>query len=869
MDKIFQTKYRKNYQPPSYKITDVELIFDLFDTQTLVNAKSRVVQIKKSEYLYLDGEDLELKKILVNGKSWKKYVRTDKGITLNSLPRKFELSITTLISPESNTTLEGLYKSNGVFCTQCEAEGFRRITYFLDRPDVLAKYTTIVIADKVLYPYLLSNGNCIDQGELAHGRHWMKWQDPYPKPSYLFALVAGNFDVLCDKYKTRSGRDVELRIFVGKGNVDKANHAMRSLIKAMKWDEESFNLEYDLDVYMIVAVDFFNMGAMENKGLNIFNSKFVLASKQTATDEDYLSIEAVIAHEYFHNWTGNRVTCRDWFQLSLKEGLTVFREQEFSSDVGSRSVNRINNVRILRSVQFSEDASPISHPIRPETAIEISNFYTVTVYEKGSEVIRMLHTLLGKKKFKRGMQLYFQRYDATSTTCEDFLTVMEEASGINLNQFRLWYSQSGTPILKVSSEYSSKNQLYKLTIEQEKETWKGKSNAQVLHIPFTIELYTPNGDVIELQNCGQGISNLLNIKRIKQTFVFDNIREKPIPCMLTEFSAPVILKYNYSKEELAFLMRYSRNEFSRWDAGQMILGKSIRDNIKNVQNDEDIYLDHSVVDAFRDVLLNKSLDPAFVAEMMKLPNYNEVSSWYELVDVDSISKVLKSIQRILAKELEGDFTITYYTLDQKKYTIEHNAFAKRALRNVALSFLGLTSQANEIIKAQYKKANNMTDTIAAMQIANNAELFCREELMADFSTKWRNDSLVMEKWFGLQGSNPAENVLSIIKHAMKHEAFSLKNPNKVYSLIGSFFNMNPVRFHSKSGEGYKFSGEILQKLDRINPQIASNLIDPLLKFRRYDKQRQFYIKKELESMKYSDKLSKNLFEKIDKTLNME
>ncbi|HAS64296.1 MAG TPA: aminopeptidase N, partial [Vibrio sp.] len=458
-----QAKYRKDYQSPSHTITDIELTFELHDTATLVTAVSQVQQLKESTTLALDGEGLILKSLRVDQQQWTDYELVDGGLTIHQLPNACTLEIVTELNPEANTALEGLYKSGGAYCTQCEAEGFRRITYYLDRPDVLAKYTTTVIADKAQYPFLLSNGNRVDHGELDNDRHWVKWFDPHPKPAYLFALVAGDFDVLTDKYTTQSGRDVELEIFVDKGNLDRANHAMVSLINSMKWDEQRFGFEYDLDIYMIVAVDFFNMGAMENKGLNVFNSKFVLANEKTATDTDYLGIEAVIGHEYFHNWTGNRVTCRDWFQLSLKEGLTVFRDQEFSSDLGSRAVNRINNVRIIRGPQFAEDASPMSHPIRPEKVIEMNNFYTLTVYEKGSEVIRMYHTLLGEEGFQKGMQLYVERHDGTAATCEDFVKAMEDANGVDLQQFRLWYSQSGTPTVKVNSDYDAQAQTYTLT----------------------------------------------------------------------------------------------------------------------------------------------------------------------------------------------------------------------------------------------------------------------------------------------------------------------------------------------------------------------------------------------------------------------
>ncbi|WP_407524800.1 aminopeptidase N [Vibrio parahaemolyticus] len=867
MSQAPQAKYRKDYQAPSHTITDIDLTFDLYDNDTIVTALSKVVQKGESTTLELDGEGLELRSVKVNGEDWAHHEVKEASLVLSDLPAEFELEIITKIDPEANTALEGLYKSGGAFCTQCEAEGFRRITYYLDRPDVLAKYTTKVIADKATYPYLLSNGNRIAQGEAENGRHWVQWQDPHPKPAYLFALVAGDFDVLRDKYTTMSGRNVDLEIFVDKGNLDRAGHAMTSLINSMKWDEERFGLEYDLDIYMIVAVDFFNMGAMENKGLNIFNSKFVLANDQTATDRDYLGIEAVIGHEYFHNWTGNRVTCRDWFQLSLKEGLTVFRDQEFSSDLGSRAVNRIDNVRIIRGPQFAEDASPMSHPIRPDKVIEMNNFYTLTVYEKGSEVIRMYHTLLGEEGFQKGMKLYFERHDGTAATCEYFVSAMEDATGVDLKQFRLWYSQSGTPTLRVNSEYNAEAKTYALTVEQFTEATQDQAEKQALHIPFDIELYDSKGQVIPLIINGESVHNVLDIKQDKQTFVFENVAEQPVPSLLREFSAPVKLEYDYSDAELIFLMKHATNDFARWDASQMLLAKYIRQNVTNVQTGSEVQLSEDLIDAFRGVLLDENLEPAFIAQVFSLPSINEITGWYKQIDVDAVDTVLNSITVSLSAALEDELSATYHTLKQAEYTIDHAAIGKRALRNQCLQFLAHTDKGNTLVKAQYEAANNMTDTIAAMSAANSAQLECREELMADYSDKWKHDGLVMDKWFALQGTNPAEDALEKVKTTMNHEAFSLKNPNRTRSLIGSFLAANPVRFHDKSGSGYQFAGEILRQLNDSNPQVASRMIDPLLKFRKYDEARQAMIRAELEKLKAMDNLAKDLFEKVTKALD--
>ncbi|MCY9852857.1 aminopeptidase N [Vibrio mediterranei] len=861
-----KAKYRSDYQTPSHTITDVNLTFDLHETQTKVTAVSQVKQLGEATTLVLDGENIELIQVRVNGEAWSDFITNDSGLEIFNLPKEFELVIENHISPSTNTALEGLYISDGAYCTQCEAEGFRRITYFLDRPDVLAKYTAKVIADKADFPYLLSNGNKIEEGELESGKHFVTWEDPHPKPSYLFALVAGDFDVLRDIFKTRSGRDVALEIFVDKGNLDRANHAMVSLINSMKWDEERFGLEYDLDIYMIVAVDFFNMGAMENKGLNVFNSKFVLANDQTATDTDYLGIEAVIGHEYFHNWTGNRVTCRDWFQLSLKEGLTVFRDQEFSSDLGSRSVNRINNVRIIRGPQFAEDASPMSHPIRPDKVIEMNNFYTLTVYEKGSEVIRMMHTLLGEDKFQAGMRLYFERHDGTAATCEDFVSAMEDASGIDLKQFRLWYSQSGTPTLTVSDSYDESAKTYTLNVSQQTQPTQDQAEKQALHIPFDVELYDEKGNSLELRCNGVGLNNVLNVTQSEQEFVFENISSKPVPSMLREFSAPVRLEFDYSDEQLAFLMINAKNDFAKWDAGQMLLAKYIKSNVNSVQSGISVELPSLVIDAFRGVLLNKDLEEAFIAEVLSLPSFNEVAGWYKTVDVDAVCDVLKEIKSLLADALQDELSALYHTLTQADYSIEHDAIGKRSLRNLCLQYLVNVDEYQYLAEQQYRDANNMTDTIAAMTAANSASLSCRQLLMDDYSEKWSHDGLVMDKWFALQGANPSINALENVKHCMSHKAFSLSNPNRTRSLIGSFLNMNPRRFHDISGEGYQFAGEILTQLNESNPQVASRLIDPLLKLKKYDEKRQELIKVELNKLRSLDNLAKDLFEKVTRAL---
>lgn len=862
-----QAKYRKDYRAPDYTITDVALDFDLSADDTVVTAVSHLVrQGEHAQPLVLNGEGVTLVSVAVNGQPVTDYQQDSHSLTINGLPAECELTIITRFSPAKNTALSGLYQSGEALCTQCEAEGFRRITYFLDRPDVLARYQTKITADKARYPYLLSNGNRVASGELADGRHWMQWSDPFPKPSYLFALVAGDFDVLRDTFTTRSGRDVALELYVDRGNLDRADWAMESLKQSMRWDENRFGLEYDLDIYMIVAVDFFNMGAMENKGLNVFNSKFVLAKAETATDTDYLDIERVIGHEYFHNWTGNRVTCRDWFQLSLKEGLTVFRDQEFSSDLGSRAVNRINNVRVMRGAQFAEDASPMAHPIRPDKVIEMNNFYTVTVYEKGSEVIRMMHTLLGEEAFQAGMRLYFERHDGSAATCEDFVKAMEDASGIDLTQFRRWYSQAGTPQLQVRDEYDAKQQVYHLHVRQSTPPTPEQTEKQPLHIPLDIELYAEDGAVIPLQSGGQAVSSVLNVTEPEQTFVFEQVPQAPVISLLREFSAPVKLDYPYTDKQLTFLMAHARNDFARWDAAQMLIGKYVRLNVANWQAGNALELPIEVVDAFRAVLLDETLDPALAALILTLPKETELAELFDLIDPDAIRAVREFIRDELVLELNDELRAVYQAHVLPEYRVEHADIARRALRNTCLSYLAFAEGADALVRRQYEQADNMTDTLAALSAAVSAELPCRDNLMQHFADKWQHDGLVMDKWFMLQATSPAANVLENVKALMQHPSFSLANPNRTRSLIGAFASGNPAAFHAKDGSGYRFLTDVLVELNSRNPQVASRLIEPLIRLGRYDAERQQLMREQLLRLQKMDNLARDLFEKITKSL---
>ena len=864
-----QAKYRHDYRAPDYLISDIDLTFDLDATKTVVTAVSQVSRQGASEVpLKLDGEELTLVSLHVNDQPWTEYQQEERHLVISGLPEQFTLRIVNEISPSANTALEGLYQSGDALCTQCEAEGFRHITWYLDRPDVLARFTTKLIADKTKYPFLLSNGNRIDQGELENGRHWVQWQDPFPKPCYLFALVAGDFDVLRDTFTTRSGREVALELFVDRGNLDRAPWAMTSLKNSMKWDETRFALEYDLDIYMIVAVDFFNMGAMENKGLNVFNSKYVLARTDTATDKDYLDIERVIGHEYFHNWTGNRVTCRDWFQLSLKEGLTVFRDQEFSSDLGSRAVNRINNVRTMRGLQFAEDASPMAHPIRPDQVIEMNNFYTLTVYEKGAEVIRMLHTLLGEENFQKGMQLYFERHDGSAATCDDFVQAMEDASNVDLSHFRRWYSQSGTPVVTVRDDFDAENSQYTLTISQQTPPTAEQPEKAPLHIPFDIELYDSEGQVIALQKGGHPVHHVLNVTEAEQSFIFDNITTPPIPSLLREFSAPVKLEYKWSDQQLTFLMRHARNDFSRWDAAQSLLAIWIKLNVARYQQGQPLSLPIHVADAFRGILLDEHIDPALAAEILTLPSATEIAELFEIIDPIAIVAVREALTRTLATELADEFLAVYNANKLDAYRVDHADIGKRTLRNACLRYLAFGDEALavKLVSQQYHHADNMTDALAALSAAVAAQLPCRDALMQEYDDKWHQDGLVMDKWFVLQSTSPAENVLETVRGLLNHRSFTLSNPNRIRSLIGAFASSNPAAFHAEDGSGYAFMVEMLTELNSRNPQVASRLIEPLIRLKRYDEKRQALMRSALEQLKGLPNLSGDLYEKIVKAL---
>ena len=855
-----QAQYLKDYQAPQFSIQHIDLRFELAPLKTSVQSTMTINRTDESNAdLALDGVDLTLISLMVDDKTYDDYTLEDEKLIIHNLPESFILKIENHIDPQTNTSLEGLYLSGGAYCTQCEAEGFRKITYYLDRPDVLASFDVTIIADKK-YTHLLSNGNQIESGNLDDGRHFVKWQDPFKKPSYLFALVAGDFDVLRDHYTTQSGRKVELALFVDKGNLSKTPHAMASLKKSMQWDEERFNLEYDLDIYMIVAVDFFNMGAMENKGLNIFNSKCVLANQETATDKDYHTIESIVGHEYFHNWTGNRVTCRDWFQLSLKEGLTVFRDQEFSSDLGSRALNRIDAVKVMRTHQFSEDAGPMAHPIRPEKVIEMNNFYTVTVYDKGAEVIRMMHTLLGEEKFQQGMALYFERHDGQAVTCDDFVAAMSDASGIDLTQFKRWYSQAGTPKLNVEQAYDEQNQTFTLSIEQFAPD--NQPNNALLHIPFAIELLDSEGQSLPLVIDKQPQDSVLNVTEKTQQFVFEGIKQRPVAVLLEDFSAPCIVNQNTSAADLLHIMRFARSDFSRWDAQQRLFTNEMKAAIASGE----AFLSDDILSALRLLVDNREGDLALIAELLKLPSYDTLAAEYAVIPVDDIIAVQNAFESQIANFLTESLVNCYNALEDDGST-SATAVAVRALKQLCLHYLAKTnhSDVNGLIE-ESAHSNNMTNALAALSaVVKSNHLLC-DTLLTEFDAKWRHDVLVMDKWFALQAMKDSATSISDIKALYDHPSFDFGNPNRVRALVGSFSHFNITQFHRADGEGYQLLGDLLVKLNDINPQNASRMLTPFMSWKRYDENRSAAMKAQLQRLADLEGLSDDLFEKVEKAL---
>ncbi|MEP7705446.1 aminopeptidase N [Paraglaciecola sp. 25GB23A] len=861
-------KKRSDYLPSAFLIEHVSLTFDLTSESSTVRCVSRVIRNGQHQLpLVLDGEELELKSIAVNGQAWTDYQVEASSMTLNIALAEFELDITTTVYPHLNTSLEGLYFAAGAYCTQCEAEGFRKITYFLDRPDVLATYDVTIRAEQAAFPFLLSNGNKIDSGSLDDGRHWVSWSDPFKKPCYLFALVAGDFDLLVDSYTTMTGREVALELFVDKGKLSKGQHALDSLKKAMQWDEEVFGLEYDLDIYMIVAVDFFNMGAMENKGLNVFNSKFVLADPESATDDDFFNIEAVIAHEYFHNWTGNRVTCRDWFQLSLKEGLTVFRDQQFSADMASPLVNRIKNVKVIRENQFAEDASAMSHPIRPDEVIEMNNFYTVTVYDKGAEVIRMMHTLLGAQGFRQGMDLYFERFDGQAVTCDDFVQALQDATGKDLTIFKRWYSQSGTPSVNVTDFYDRQTGTYRLNISQNTKATAGQKDKMSLHIPLTFSLLDKQGKTLSLDDKGS-TELVAELKEDNQQFNFFGYTEKPTPSLLHNFSAPVRLEFDYSNEQLAHVLLHSPDDFARWDASQKIYSDCIHQLSNNDQVVANTLVDNLLL-ALKPIAENPDLPLAFKAEMLSLPSFETLLQQRGKVNIDKLYNARKSLMLIMAKAFLPQWRAMYQTTTRQPYQYEQGQVEQRKLNNLSLEYLQLSGEqdAEGLIRQQFAESNNMTDTLGALAAAQLGELSLFDDLMSQFEQRWQAEPLVLDKWFSLHANTPRPDILARLEILAGHAQYSISNPNRVRSLVGSFAYYNVPGFHAIDGSGYAFLADYLIKLNTVNPQIAARLITPLTQWQKVDKKRQALMQHQLMRISGIPNLSKDLFEKISKSSN--
>lgn len=853
-----RTIYLKDYTPPAYKVENVHLTFILNEGVTVV--KARTVFIKTAagrSDLVLNGERLKLVSVKIDGKDTA-YTADEKFLTIPCPGEKFTLETEVEICPEENTALEGLYMSGGNYCTQCEAEGFRKITYFMDRPDVMAVFTTRIEADREKFPVLLSNGNLLEEGDAEGGRHYAVWNDPFPKPCYLFALVAGNLVDIRDSFTTMSGRIVDLRIYVRKGDETQCGHAMESLKKSMEWDEEVYGREYQLDRFNIVAVSDFNMGAMENTSLNIFNTALVLAKPETATDRDFERVEGVIAHEYFHNWTGNRVTCRDWFQLSLKEGLTVFRDQEFTADMNSRGVKRIDDVNMLRRTQFPEDAGPMAHPIRPDNYIEISNFYTVTVYEKGAEVIRMQHTLLGPDAYRKATDLYFDRYDGMAVTCDDFVQCMEDASGLDLSQFKLWYSQAGTPEVSAEGQYNEAERRYTLTLKQHVPPTPGQPHKQPMHIPVKLGLVGSNGNDMH--------EELLHLTKAEQVFTFENLPSRPVPSILRGFSAPVRLTTNLSDDDYRFLMVHDSDGFNRWESGQILALRLLNKMIDGGT------VDPAFLKSFGDLLqqgLDSKTDLALLARSLSLPDIAIIAQQRSVVDPDAIYKARKDLMLAIA----GRFAETLQKLYDKNaapgtYSNDPVSTGRRALKNTILSYLlaDPTLDTIALCKQQYDSANNMTDRIAALALLAETTATEREDALSDFHDRFNDYPLVIDKWFSIQAAAVRPTAVDDVIALSTHGDFTLLNPNRVRSLYSAFAMNNPVMFHSKDGRGYDFLREAIIVLNEKNPQIASRLLTPLREWRRYTPDRQEKMQKALENIAAQPNLSPDVFEVVSKSL---
>ncbi len=856
-----KTIYLKDYQPPKYKARHVDLRFEIFEEKTIVHATLQLFQNHEgAEPLFLNGEHLKFISCKLNGMEVSPEI-SEKGLTLPCPGTKeFTLQTVCEIDPANNTALEGLYQSGGNWCTQCEAEGFRRITYYIDRPDNMATFTVRVEADKDRAPVLLSNGNKIDQGDLDDNRHFTVWDDPTPKSCYLFALVAGDLVHIHDTFTTMSGNNVDLYIYVRPGDEDQCEHAMLALKNSMKWDEDVYGREYQYNIFNIVAVSDFNMGAMENTSLNIFNTALVLAHPETATDSDFGRVEGVIAHEYFHNWTGNRVTCRDWFQLTLKEGLTVFRDQEFSADMGSRATQRIDDVTHLRRMQFAEDAGPLAHPIQPDEYIEINNFYTMTVYEKGAEIIRMFHTLLGADGYRKATDLYFDRFDGQAVTCDDWAQCMADASGQDLAQFKLWYKQAGTPEVKATTRYDEAAQTFTLTLTQTIPDTPGQSDKKPMHIPVSFGLIGPNGDdLIETQ--------ILHLKDKTQEFTFKDIGSRPVPSILRDFSAPVKLTTDLSDADLRFLMVHDSDGFNRWEAGQTFALKTINRMIDDKASPDDLL---KALEAVLDQVLVGEADKALLARALSLPDVAIIGQSRAVVDPDAIYAARRLVQSLFGSRCMGKLIEAYHACENEEdYAPSPSQMADRAMQAVLLRYIyeGDEERGTMLATSLYSNATNMTARVTALAILTDTDGAEKNEVFADFYEHFRAYPLVIDKWFSLQAAAVNDDTIIYLKNLSGHPDFNWKNPNRVRSLFGAFAMNNPVMFHSADGTGYDFLKEAIIKLNTINPQIAARLLTPLREWKRYTPDRQAKMKAALEEILAQPKLSPDVFEIVSKSLN--
>lgn len=872
-----KTIHLKEYQVPAFLITKTNLVVQILEDQTRVTARLEMnrnaVSANPNAPLVLDGVELNTQWLSIDGHrlTAQDYKTDGEQLIISELPDHFVFESEVLIDPNNNTSLEGFYKSGGMLCTQCEAEGFRKITWYPDRPDVLSVFTVRLEADKAAYPVLLANGNPIEEGELEQGRHFAVWHDPFPKPSYLYAMVAGDLVRSDSEFVTCSGRNVSLRLFVEPHNADKTEFAHGALQRSMKWDEERFGREYDLDIYMIVASDYFNMGAMENKGLNVFNSARVLAKPETTTDQAFETIEAVIGHEYFHNWSGNRVTCRDWFQLSLKEGFTVFRDSEFTADLHSRAVKRIEDVTLLRTHQFAEDDSAMAHPVRPASYIEINNFYTMTVYEKGAEVVRMIYTLLGADMFRKGTDLYFERHDGEAATIEDFVRCMNEVSGFDFTQFMLWYDQAGTPRLDIEDQYLRDKQEYHLTIRQTIPPTPGQDQKRPMLIPVKMGLLGSNGQElsidIEQSDQWDADTSVLRVTQEQQTFVFRQISEKPVPSLLRDFSAPVKLDFEYTREQLAFLMANDPNGFNRWESGQRLACDVILSLVGDIQKGHSLSLDTVFIESFGSVLANDTLDFMIKARMLTLPSEQYLFELMEVADVDAIHQAREYVKAQLADKYLDLWQAIYDQLNVSKvYEFSHQEASRRALKNLALGYLSQTNKAGvlEIIQHQNHHSDNHTDRSAAMRLlADYADENVRQQAYDEFIANYHSESLLVEFWFQVQASS-RHCAVGDLYDLMESEYFDIRNPNKVRQVVSGFAMMNPTRFHALDGSGYQFIAEQIIRLNAINPQIAARLGSAFRVLPKLDQQRQALVRRALERILGTDKLSNDVYEVISR-----